>query len=285
MSISGYMIEKYNNMANAYTCNRLVSEAGSLGIDLQIVGIHDTCIGQQGIFNQGRLLERRNFVINRYKWGRIKHQINEITDRSYNPLAAYERYVNKYEQRKSLHSAGFLVPGYMLGTALLDYERIISGLGSPFVAKGLESSQGTEVMLIESNADYQMLKDHYGDQKEWLYEEFITTSIGRDIRFYSIRGDVAACMIRSSRGDFRANVALGAAVQPCEIMPHMQLIAADIYQQTGLDFLGIDLLFGEDKPYLCEINVMPGIEGIEKASGVNIAKRIIETIKGDFGNE
>ena len=61
-----------------------------------------------------------------------------------------------------------------------------------------------------------------------------------------------------------------------------QNIARDIYLQTGLDFLGIDLLYGEGKPYFCEINVMPGFKGAEKASGVNIAKKIIETIRGDF---
>ncbi len=50
----------------------------------------------------------------------------------------------------------------------------------------------------------------------------------------------------------------------------------------GLDFMGIDLLFGDDKPYFCEINVMPGIEGMEEASGKNLARLILETIRGDF---
>ena len=89
-------------------------------------------------------------------------------------------------------------------------------------------------------------------------------------------------MQRKSQGDFRANVALGATVEPYSISEWIRQCAMDIYTQTGLDFLGIDLLFGEDKPYFCEINVMPGIEGIEKASGVNVARKIIETIKGDF---
>ena len=122
-------------------------------------------------------------------------------------------------------------------------------------------------------------------EKEWLFEEFITTSFGRDMRFYSIRGEVVACMQRKSQGDFRANVALGASVEAYEITSEIRQIAKDIYEQTGLDFLGIDLLFGEEKPYFCEINVMPGLEGIEKASGVNVARKIIETIKSDFENE
>ena len=97
-----------------------------------------------------------------------------------------------------------------------------------------------------------------------------------------VEGKVVACMQRKSQGDFRANVALGASVEPFEITPQIRQIAKDIYNQTGLDFLGIDLLFGKDKPYFCEINVMPGIEGIETATGVNVAKRIMETIHNDF---
>ena len=77
-------------------------------------------------------------------------------------------------------------------------------------------------------------------------------------------------------------MALGASVEAFEITPGIRQIAKDIYEQTELDFLGIDLLFGKDKPYFCEINVMPGIEGIEKATGVNVAKKIVETIKNDF---
>ena len=282
MPISGYVIEKYNQMTNAYTCNRLVEEAANLGIDLKIVGIHDTIISENGLINNGTKLEKREFVINRYKWGKVKDEINSIAIKSYNPLDAYNIYINKYEQVKKLCSDEFLVPKYLLGTALLKYEDIVQILGTPFVAKGLESSMGEQISLIEKPEDLQNLSRTYGIEKEWLFEEFITTSFGRDMRFYSIRGEVVACMQRKSQGDFRANVALGASVEPFEITPQIRQIAKDIYNQTGWDFLGIDLLFGKDKPYFCEINVMPGIEGIETATGVNVAKKIIETIYKDF---
>lgn len=282
MPISGYIIEKYNKMTNAYTCNRLVDEAANLGIDLKIVGIHDTIISENGLVNNGLKLEKRDFVINRYKWGKVKDEINFLATRSYNPLDTYNIYINKYEQVKRLRSNEFLVPKYLLGTALLRYEDIVQILGTPFVAKGLESSMGEQISLIENAEDLKNLSVTYGTEKEWLFEEFITTSFGKDMRFYSIRGEVIACMQRKSQGDFRANVALGASVEPFEITPQIRQIAKDIYNQTVLDFLGIDLLFGEDKPYFCEINVMPGIEGIETASGVNVAKRIMETVYHDF---
>lgn len=282
MSISGYIIEKYNKMTNAYTCNRLVEEAENLGIDLKIIGIHDTMVFENGIMNNGVKLEKRDFVINRYKWGKLKDEINSLAVRSYNPLNTYNIYINKYEQVKRLRSKEFIVPKYLLGTAMLKFEEIVKLLGKPFVAKGLESSMGEQIALIEKEEDLQKLYKEYGMEKEWLFEEFVTTSFGRDMRFYSIRGEVVACMQRKSQGDFRANVALGASVEPFEITPAIQQIAKDIYEQTGLDFLGIDLLFGEDKPYFCEINVMPGIEGIEKATGVNVAAKIMETVKSDF---
>ena len=282
MSIKGYIIEKYNKMTNAYTCNRLVEEAKNLGIDLKIIGIHDTMILENEIRNSGTVLEKRDFVINRYKWGKEKDEMNSLAVKTYNSLEAYNIYINKYEQVKRLRSESFVVPKYLLGTTMLKFEDIADILGKPFVAKGLESSMGEQISLVETETDLRELCQKYGMEKEWLFEEFITTSYGRDMRFYSIRGEVIACMQRKSQGDFRANVALGANVEAYEITSEIRQIAKDIYEQTGLDFLGIDLLFGVDKPYFCEINVMPGIEGIEKATGVNVAKKIMETIKKDF---
>lgn len=269
-------------MSNAYTCNRLVEEAAARDVDLQIIGIYDTMVTPEGVINCGRVLEHRDFVINRYKWGKEKDAINALATRSYNPLTAYNIYINKFEQIRRLHSEAFLVPKYILGTSLLPFASIEEQLELPFVGKGLESSMGEEIVCIRNREDYEKLSSSYPVSKEWLFEEFISESYGRDMRFYSIRGEATACMQRRSQGDFRANVALRASVEPFEITPAIRTIARDIYEQTGLDFLGIDLLFGKKKPYFCEINVMPGLEGIEKASGINVAGKIIETIQSDF---
>ncbi len=282
MVLSGYIVEKYDCMSNAYTCNRLVEEAEKLDIDLRITGVHDTYCMQDGIYNSREKLGHRDFLINRYKWGKVKDQLNGLVTRTYNATEAYDLYVNKYEQVRRIRSDAFLIPRYVMGTSLISFSLIVDRIGLPFVAKGLESSMGQEIVLIEKEADYLGLRRTWGIAKEWLFEEFIKSSFGRDMRFYSIRGEVTACMQRRSGGDFRANVALGASVEPYEITPAIRKAAADIYRQTGLDFIGIDLLFGDDKPYFCEINVMPGIEGIETASGVNVAGKIMETIKEDF---
>lgn len=283
--ITGYIIEKYSFMKDAYTCYRMIEEAKKKGISLQIVGIADTVVTQAGVYHQGVKLEQCDFIINRYKYGHIKEEIGALAKRTYNDTTVFDAYINKYIQVKNLTSDGFLMPQYLLGTGHTDFELIAENLGVPFVAKGLESSQGTEVFLIESKEDYQLLREKYDTDKEYLFEEYIAESYGRDIRFYSIRGEVIACMTREAKQGFKANVALGASVRAYPIDHNIRQVAKDIYAQTGLDFLGIDLLFGKDKPYFCEINVMPGIEGMERATGVNVAGAIIDTILGDFKHD
>lgn len=285
MELKGYIIEKYNEMTGAYTCHRLVEEARKRNCCLDIIGVHDTCLSSGQILNSRYRLESRDFIINRYKWGSIKDALNTLAKRSYNRISDYDIFKNKYEQVKLLRSDKFKVPHYVLGTALYPYDSLVKIIKPPFVAKALENSMGREIFMIENEKEFSLLGKNFPIDKEWLFEEFISASYGRDLRLFAIRGEAVGCMLRKSKGDFRANVALGASVKNEEITPALKEIANDIYIQTHLDFVGIDLLFGEDGYYLCEINVMPGLEGIEEATGKNIAGMIIDMIKQDFSNE
>lgn len=280
--LKGYIIEKYNNMGNAYTCARLAEEARIMGHQIDIIGVHDTIINGAHLENHGTILKERDYVINRYKWGHIKDEINNIVIQSYNRLDCYKPFIDKYTQLKSLESSSFINPKYVLGTVQSNYETISSKLSSPFVSKGLDSSMGREIRLISNAEDFSLLSKAYPSEKEILYEEFISSSFGRDLRLFCIRGQAIACMLRESNKDFRANVALGACVSSYPINETLQGIANDIYSLTHLDVVGVDLLFGNDSYYLCEINVMPGLEGIEHASGINIAHLIIKQIVEDF---
>lgn len=280
--LTGYIIEKYSKMTGAYSCNRLVEEAKKRGVSLRILGVADITVCKEGVFCHGEKLKPCDFVIYRYKHGKIKDSIGALAKRTYNDTEAFCSYINKYEQVRTISSDAFLIPDYMLGTGYTRYDEIVAKLGLPFIAKGLESAQGAEVYLIEDEAGYKAFLSQYPSEKEYLFEQYISTSYGRDMRFYSIRGEVIACMTREAVSGFKANVALGANVRQYPIDDNIRKTAKDIYEQTGLDFLGIDLLFGEDKPYFCEINVMPGMEGMEKATGVNVAGAIIDTILGDF---
>ena len=282
MKLTGYVLEDYNEMPWAYTCKRLIEEAQKQGDDLRLIGVHQTCMDADGVYNDGKRLERRDYLINRYKWNNVKDYVNQLCKLSYNRIDAFNTYVSKYEQLARLDLKSVLTPAYVLGTAVLNHSFIAEKLGLPFVAKGLCSSMGREVFLIENEADQKALLQDYGQDREWLYEEYIPTTKGRDMRLFSVRGEVIACMERRSDDDFRANVALGAKVYPLEVTGVMRDVAGEIYEKTELDFLGIDLLYGEDTPYFCEINVMPGIKGMEEATGVNVAGAMIDAIRGDF---
>ena len=279
--LKGFIVSRYTDMSGSYVCQRLIEEASLQNVSLKTVGIFDSYVQNDklNVFDEDELFD---FGINRYKWNRTKDAFGRYARRFYNETEAFNRYINKYEQVKDLRSDAFITPKSILSTANIDFTILREELGLPFVTKGLENSEGKEIHLIENNDDYSDLLKIYGPVKEFLFQEFIAQSFGRDIRLFSIRGEVVACLTRSSQSDFRSNFALGGSIEALELNQNYQNIARDIYLQTGLDFLGIDLLYGEEKPYFCEINVMPGFKGAEKASGVNIAKKIIETIRGDF---
>ena len=281
--MKGYLIERYNHMGDAYVTRRLLEEATEMGVELTLLGAEDCYVTPEGIKNlgirpDGALLEQRDFVICRYKGDLLKRELATLGHHCFNPLETYDCYLNKFEQVKRLHSTAFRIPRYVMGTKSLAFPVLAKELGLPFVVKGLESSMGREVELIRTADDFAIWKLHAPREKEYLFQEFIKESVGRDMRLYCMRGEIIAAMERVSTGDFRANVALGAQTKALEISEAFQQIGRDLYEETGLDFMGIDLLYGEEQPYFCEINVMPGMEGMEQATGVNVAEKMMKLI-------
>lgn len=282
MRARGYLVERYDDMAGAYTTRRLVEEADERGIDLRVVGVLDMQVVDGALRHGDEALKPRDFVINRYKWGHLKRELGRLAPRAYNSPVPFERFVDKYEQLVSIRSEAFTIPRWVLGTPGQGFERMASLLGVPFVAKGLASSQGAEVELISSEADMGFLASRFGADRELVFEEFVSSSAGRDLRLFAVRGLPLACMERRSERDFRANVALGAEVSARRVDDALECVARDVYEQTGLDFVGIDLLYGEGGYVFCEINVMPGISGMEAATGVNVAGAMVDVIGGDL---
>lgn len=272
--MKGYLIEKYTDMGNAYTTARLLEEAKKTGLTLLPVGVEDTAVVDGTLIHRRKKLEDVDFVINRYKFGVIKDCINGLAKRQYNKLEGLNRFVNKANELISLAGGSLCFPRYVLGRQGISYEEIADFVGVPFVAKGLLSSQGREVYLISGKREYEEIRGKYREG-ELLFQEFIKSSYGRDVRFFLMKGEVLACMERRAKEGFRANFALGGSVAEYEINDRIREIGKEIYEKTELDLLGVDLLFGEDDYMFCEINVTPGIEGMERACRVNLAGKII----------
>lgn len=281
--IKGYVIEKYTNMSNSYTCKRLKEEAVKRNVDLEIIGVNDIYYIDGNIYHGNVKLEKRDFVINRFPSGKIKDKFNLLAQRQYNRLEYFNIFINKFNQLDRFNfKSDIKKPKTILATTSMDFDILKNLLNIPFIAKGLESSEGKEIFLIENKDDYIELSKYGNESKEFVFQEFISTSFGRDIRLYSIKGNIVASMIRESDVDFRANIALGGKGTKFEVDENIKNIAKEIYEQSKLDFLGIDLLFGEKEPYYCEINIKAGIKGMETATGINVAGKIIDEIVRDI---
>lgn len=116
--------------------------------------------------------------------------------------------------------------------------------------------------------------------KSHLFQQFIKSSVGRDIRVIVIGGKFVAAMIRQSNRDFRSNLELGGVGTP--VTPPKEVV--EMCEKTAnilkLDYCGIDVLFGENKYYICEVNSNAFFGGIEKVTQINIAEKYSKYIYG-----
>jgi RimK family alpha-L-glutamate ligase len=117
-----------------------------------------------------------------------------------------------------------------------------------------------------------------------LFQELISESYGHDTRINVVGGRVAACMLRrSTDGDFRSNLTRGGAMENYTPTPQEAALAIRATELLGLDFAGVDILFGKNGPILCEVNSNAFFAGIERVTGINIAGKyadhIIEQMK------
>ncbi len=153
-------------------------------------------------------------------------------------------------------------------------------LGFPMIVKESFGSFGQQVYLINDEKELIDKVKEIGP-KPMLFQQFINSSFGRDIRLQIVGKQVVAAMYRySEQGDFRANLCIGGRMkkyQPTKEQLDLALYCSEI---IGLDFAGVDLLFDEeDRPLFCEINSNAHFKNIYDCTGVNAAELILEHIK------
>ena len=156
----------------------------------------------------------------------------------------------------------------------------IEKLGFPMVVKECFGSFGEQVYLANNKDDLLSLIKKIGT-KPFILQEFIKTSFGKDLRIEIIGGEVVATVFRQNENnDFRANITNGAKAS--KYNPNLKQIdmAINVCKILGLDFAGVDILFGEnDEPILCEVNSNAYPLNVQKITGVNIVKKTLEHIK------
>ena len=138
-------------------------------------------------------------------------------------------------------------------------------------------SFGKEVYLI-NNKDELRNKTLQSSDKPILFQEYVQESRGRDIRLHIVGGEFIGAVVRTNQKDFRANASNGGVMSA--YIPTLQeiTIAQITCKAIGLDFAGIDILFGKDGPLICEVNSNAHMKNFYMATGINVVKKIISYI-------
>jgi ribosomal protein S6--L-glutamate ligase len=160
--------------------------------------------------------------------------------------------------------------------------------GAPTVIKLLEGTQGIGVVLGETaNSAKSVIEAFRGLNVNILVQEFIKEAGSSDIRIFIVGGKVVAAMMRTgAEGDFRSNLHRGGTAKMVKITPEERSTAIRAAKVMGLNVAGVDILRSNHGPVIMEVNSSPGLEGIEAATGKDVAGQIIEFIeaKAKTGN-
>jgi len=152
--------------------------------------------------------------------------------------------------------------------------------GAPVIIKVLEGTQGVGVILAESRKIAEaIIETLHGANQNVLVQKFVAESKGKDIRAFVVGDRVVAAMRRTAQGqEFRSNVHRGGVAEGVELDPVYERTAIRASQIMGLRISGVDMLEGRDGPQVLEVNSSPGLEGIEGATGVDVAGAVIEYV-------
>lgn len=189
---------------------------------------------------------------------------------------------DKLRSSQRLCQAGISIPKTVFTNYSRDVEKVIAHVGgAPVIIKLLEGTQGLGVVLAETkNAAESVLEAFNGLQARTLVQEYIKEANGADIRALVVNGQVVGAMKRQAKpGEFRSNLHRGGTAQIIKLSHDELKIAMQAAETLSLPVCGVDLLQSNRGPLLLEVNSTPGLEGIERATGRNIAKSIIVYIE------
>lgn len=199
-----------------------------------------------------------------------------------NESIAISRSRDKFRSLQLLARKGIPMPLTSFAQSPDDTEDLIRMVGgAPLVIKLLEGTQGKGVILADSNQSAVSIINAFKEMSaNILVQEFIEESRGTDIRCFVIGDKVVAAVKRQAKeGDFRANVHQGGKAVKVKLSPQERAIAISAAKTMGLKVAGVDLIRSNHGPLVLEINSSPGLEGVEKATHVNIAGKIISYIE------
>ena len=155
--------------------------------------------------------------------------------------------------------------------------QVAARIGFPIVVKEAYGSFGEQVYLAKDIKSLNEIVDRIG-YKDFLMQEFIKESEGKDIRINVVGDQAIVSMLRENKNDFRSNISNGGTGSSFNPKQDYIDLAIKASKALGLDFAGVDILFGKDGPIICEVNSNPQFASTLKATGVNLADFIVNYI-------
>jgi ribosomal protein S6--L-glutamate ligase len=274
-----------------YSTRRLKEAGEAQGHDMRVINylrcyMNITSCKPTIVYN-GNLLENFDAIIPRIGASKtfygtaVVRQFEVMGVFSANESQAISRSRDKLRCLQILAREGIGLPVTGFAHATQDIDGLIDTVGgAPLVIKLLEGTQGIGVVLAETNhAARSVIEAFRGLDANILVQEFIKEAQGADLRCFVVGGKVVAAMKRQcAEGEFRSNLHRGGSADRVKLTPEEKITAVRSAKAMGLSVAGVDLLRSHHGPVVIEVNSSPGLEGIEKATGVDVAGKIIEFV-------
>lgn len=274
-----------------YSTRRLKEAAQELGLDVRLIDYLRCTMtvkaGEPEIYYQGRPLVNIQAIIPRIGTGNtiygtaVVRHFELLGTATLNSSQAILTARDKLRSLQILSREGVGIPVTGYAHSPLDHSRIIDTVGgAPLVIKLLEGTHGIGVVLAETkNAAQSVIEAFRGLNANIMVQEFIKEAAGEDIRCFVVENEVVAAMVRkSSSSDFRANMHRGATAEATTLNAEETRTALQAAKALGLNVAGVDMLRSARGPLVIEVNASPGLEGIEKTTGIDVAKAMVRTL-------
>lgn len=277
---------------NLYSTQRLVEAGKKRGHDIEVID-HLKCNitiekKKPRIYYKGEFLNDVDAIIPRigasvtFYGTAVVRQFEMMGVFSTTESEALVRSRDKLRSLQILSRAKVGLPKTVFTNYSKDVEEVIKQVnGAPLIIKLLEGTQGLGVVLAETkNAAKSVIEAFNGLQARVMVQEYIEEAKGMDIRAFVVDGHVIGAMKRQAKeGEFRSNLHRGGTAEVVALSDEEEIAAIKAVKALGLDVAGVDMLQSKRGPLILEVNPSPGLEGIEKATGKNIAGSIIKYIE------
>jgi ribosomal protein S6--L-glutamate ligase len=276
-----------------YSHQRIIEAAKARGHEIDTIDhlrcTIDIASHRPKVHYQGRVLSGYDAVIPRigasvtFFGTAVVRQFEMMRVYCANESVAIARSRDKLRSLQLLSRKGIGLPITVFAHKTSNAEDIVKlAGGAPVVIKLLEGTQGIGVVLGETpKAAESIIQAFGGVNTNILVQEYIEEANGEDIRCLVIGDKVVASMMRRGReGDFRSNLHRGGSAKPIKITPQERATAIGAARAMGLNVCGVDMLRSNHGPVVMEVNSSPGLEGVERATGVDVAGKIIQFVEG-----